>query len=70
MILDKPYNFTLVNQPDVSITMFPTHEDLNAATKAHLAGKNMKAAQQILRKRLMNRIQRTGGEGARLVPLD
>lgn len=69
-MLDKPYNFTLVGQPDVSITMFPNREDLMAGDKAHLSGKSFKAAQQIVRKRLMNRILRTGGEGARLVPLD
>lgn len=69
MSLNKAYNFTLVGQPNVSITMYPTGVDLSAGMKAHLSGKSMKAAEQLIRKRLMNRIHREGGEGARLVPV-
>jgi hypothetical protein len=70
MALDKAYNFTLVGQPEISITMFPTRVDLTAALKAHLSGKSMKAAEQVIRKRLMNRLQKDGAEGARLVPIE
>lgn len=69
-MLNRQYTFTLVGQPDVSITLFPNDLDLVAGKKAKSAGKSMKAAQQVVRKRLMSRIQREGAEGARLVPVD
>ena len=69
MTLNKAYNFTLVGQPNVSITMYPTDVDLSAGMKAQLSGKNGKAAEQLIRKRLMNRIYRDGAEGARVVPV-
>jgi hypothetical protein len=70
MALNKAYNFGLVGQNNITVTMFPTQVDLSAAMKAHLAGKSMKAAEQIIRKRLMNRIYRDGAEGVRLAPLN
>lgn len=69
MSLNKAYRFTILNNSNVSVTMYPNDVDLVAGTKAHLAGKSMKAAEQLIRKRLMNRIHQTGGEGARLVPV-
>jgi hypothetical protein len=69
-MLNKPYNFTLVGEPNILITMYPTQSDLSAGMKSHLAGKGAREAEQLIRKRLMNRIHRDGGEGARLVPVN
>jgi hypothetical protein len=69
-MFNKPYKFALVGQPNVSITMSPSQQDLEAGMKSFLSGKSIKEAEQAVRKRIMKRLQDEGAEGARIVPVD